>query len=128
MLASHLGRNENAELPEIGRLLKGKVVMTNVYPTTASFFTREAAFGGCEMAAFRADGSVDPSACHAAFIKGYGRGVRVNATHAVLFRDLFTGFTQCLGECLQKLAARLDRHHNKLFETGLFTIYALKEN
>ena len=102
--------------------------MTNVYPTTASFFTREAAFGGCEMAAFRSDGSVDPLECHAAFIKGHGRGVRVNPTHAILFRGLFTGFTLCLADCLEKLEVRLAQHHAKVFETKLFTIYALKEN
>jgi hypothetical protein len=125
---AHLELNPNAELLEIGRLLKGKVVMTNVYPTMAGFFTREAAFGGCEMAAFGADGSVDPSRCHAAFIKGYGRGVRANPTHAILFRGLFTGFTLCLADCLETLEARLDNHHDKVFETKLFTIYALKEN
>src|SRR5438128_1121310 len=32
--------------------LKGEIVMTNVYPTLVSFFTREATFGGCESAAF----------------------------------------------------------------------------
>jgi hypothetical protein len=128
MVPAQLGPNPNAELLEIGRLLKGKVVMTNVYPTTASFFTREAAFGGCEMAAFGSDGSVDPAECHAAFIKGYGRGVRANPTHAILFRGLFTGFTLCLADCLEKLEARLEKHHDKVFETKLFTIYALKES
>ena len=102
--------------------------MTNVYPITASFFTREAAFGGCEMAAFESDGRVDPSRCHAAFIKGYGRGVKMNPTHAVLFRELFTGFTQCLPGCLEKLEARIGEHHAKVFEAKLFTIYALREN
>ena len=128
MVPAHLATNPNAELLEIGRLLKGRVVMTNVYPTTASFFTQEAAFGGCEMAALGSDGSVDPAGCHAAFIKGYGRGVSVNPTHAILFRSLFTGFTQCLEDCLEKLEARLDKHHEKVFEAKLFTIYALREN
>jgi len=128
MVPAHLATNPNAELLEIGRLLKGRVVMTNVYPTTASFFTQEAAFGGCEMAALGSDGSVDPAGCHAAFIKGYGRGVSVNPTHAILFRSLFTGFTQCLADCLEKLEARLDKHHEKVFEAKLFTIYALREN
>ena len=128
IVPAHLSRHPNAELLEIGRFLKGQVVMTNVYPTTASFFTREAAFGGCEMAAFRADGSVDPSACHASFIKGYGRGVKVNPTHAILFRSHFTGFTLCLEDCLEKLEARLAQHHAKVFEAKSFTIYTLKEN
>jgi hypothetical protein len=124
---AHLGPNPNAVLAEIGRLLKGKVVMTNVYPTTASFFTQEAAFGGCEMAAFGSDGSVEPSGCHAPFIRGHGRGVTVKPTHAVLFRGLFTGFTRCLDDCLQKLEARLDARHDRALRTELFTIYALKE-
>ena len=129
MVHDHLGTNRNAELLEIRRHLKGRVVMTNVYPITGSFFTQEAAFGGCEMAAFGSDGSVDSSRCHAAFIKGYGRGVKVNPTHAILFRELFTGFTQCLPpDCLETLEARLDEHHDKAFETKMFTIYALKEN
>ena len=128
MVPAHLATNPNAELLEIGRLLKGRITMTNVYPITASFFTQEAAFGGCEMAAFGSDGSVDPAGCHAAFIKGYGRGVSVNPTHAILFRSLFTGFTQCLEDCLEKLEARLDHHHDKVFEAKLFTIYALREN
>lgn len=128
MVHAQLEANPNAKVLEIERLLKGKVVMTNVYPTTASFFTREAAFGGCEVSAFGSNGTVDPSKCHAAFIKGYGRGVRVDPTHAVLFRGLFTGFTLCLEDCLEKLEGRLDRLHDKVFETKLFTIYALKEN
>jgi hypothetical protein len=128
MVPAHLAPNPNAELLEIGRLLKGRVVMTNVYPTTASFFTEEAAFGGCEMAAFPPDGRVDPSECHAPFIRGFGRGVRVNPTHAVLFRSLFTGFTLCLADCLEKLEDRLDHRHDKVFEAKTFTIYALQEN
>jgi hypothetical protein len=60
--------------------------MTNVYPTTASFFTQEAAFGGCEEAAFGWDGGVDPAGCHAAFIKGYGRDVSVPPTTRSLRR------------------------------------------
>jgi hypothetical protein len=127
MAHAELGPNPNAALLGIGQLLKGKIVMTNVYPTTASFFTREAAFGGCEMTAFESDGSVDASKCHAAFIKGYGRGVRADPSHAVLFRGLFTGFTLCLDDCLEELEVRLDQHHDKVFETKLFTIYALKE-
>jgi hypothetical protein len=130
MVPAHLATNPNAELLEIGRLLKGRITMTNVYPTTASFFTQEAAFGGCEVAAFGSDGSVDAAGCHAAFIKGYGRGVSVNPTHAILFRSrrLFTGFTQCVAECLEKLEAKLDKHHDKVFEAKPFTIYALREN
>lgn len=128
MVPAHLATNPNAELLEIGRRLKGRIIMTNVYPTTASFFTQEAAFGGCEEAAFGSDGRVDPAGCHAAFIKGYGRGVRVAPTHAVLFRSLFTGFTQCLADCLEKLEGRLDEHHDKVFEAKLFTIYALRKN
>jgi hypothetical protein len=128
MVPAHLAANPNAKLLEIGRLVKGRIIMTNVYPTTVSFFTQEAAFGGCELAGFGSDGSVDPARCHAAFIKGYGRGVSLKPTHAVLFRDLFTGFTLCLQDCLEKLEARLDQHHDKVFETKLFTIYALKEN
>jgi hypothetical protein len=130
MAHAQLGRNPNAALLEIGRLLEGKVVMTNVYPTTASFFTREAAFGGCEMASFGPDGSVDPSKCHAAFIKGYGRGVEMKPSHAILFRSppLFTGFTLCLADCLGRLEALVDEHHDRVLDTKLFTIYALKEN
>jgi hypothetical protein len=128
MAHSHLGTNSNVELAELRRLLKGRAVMTNVYPTMAGFFTEEATFGGCEMAAFGSDGSVEPSGCHTAWIRGYGRGVRVPPTHAVLFRGLFTGFTRCLGDCLQMLEARLDQHHDKVFETKLFTIYTLKGN
>jgi hypothetical protein len=128
MAHSHLGTNPNVGLAEIERLLEGRVIMTNVYPTMAGFFTQEAAFGGCEMAAFGSDGSVEPSRCHAAWIRGYGRGVRVRPTHAVLFRGLFTGFTRCLGDCLEMLEGRLNEHHDKVFETKLFTIYALKED
>jgi hypothetical protein len=140
MVRYHLGMDSSAgpqgaeglgirrALPEIERFSKGRIVMTNVYPTTAGFFTREAALGGCEMAAFGSDGSVDPGKCHAVFIKGYGGGVRVSPSHAVLFRGLFTGFTRCLADCLEELETRLDQHHDKIFETKLFTIYALKGN
>jgi len=128
MAHAHLGANQNAVLAEIEPALKGRVTMTNVYPTTVSFFTQEAAFGGCEMAAFAPDGEIDPSECHTAWIRGYGRGERVRPTHTVLFRGRFTGFTRCLGECLQMLEARLDKNYDKVLEKKLFTIYALREN
>ena len=50
--ARMLASDPHRQLPEIMRALEGKVVMTNVYPSIASFFTREATFGGCELAAF----------------------------------------------------------------------------
>jgi hypothetical protein len=40
------------ELAQVLEPLKGKVVMTNIFPTVVGFFTREATFGGCEEAAF----------------------------------------------------------------------------
>jgi hypothetical protein len=124
-----LGSHPYADLVEIERRLAGQVVMTNVYPTTAGFFTQEAAFGGCELAAFGPDGHVDPSRCHAAFIRGYGRTAEVVPTHYVLFRErVFTGFTTCVVEaCLEELSQRVAAHHQKVFETKLFTIFALKE-
>ena len=47
-----LGTDPHRKLPEIMSALEGKVVMTNVYPSIVSFFTHEATFGGCELAAF----------------------------------------------------------------------------
>ncbi len=128
MAHKHVGANPNVVLAEIGPALKGRVAMTNIYPTMVGFFNQEVAFGGCEMAAFAPDGEVDTSECHTAWIRGYGRGERVRPTHAVLFRGRFTGFTRCFGECLQMLEARLDKNHDKVLERELFTIYALRKN
>ena len=50
--AQMLATDPHRELPEIMSALEGKVVMTNVYPSIVSFFTHEATFGGCELAAF----------------------------------------------------------------------------
>lgn len=128
IVPAELGANPHADLMEVGRQLKGKVIMTNVYPTTASFFTQEAAFGGCELAAFPLHGVVDPSKCHAAFIKGYGRGANVVPSHYILFRSLFTGFTLCLQECLDDLYERVASQYRIVFETKEFTIFALRDH
>ena len=60
--------------------------------------------------------------------RGDGRGVTVKPTHAVLFRSLFTSFTRCFDDRLQKLEGRLDALHDRLVGSERFTIYALKEN
>lgn len=125
-----VGPNPYADLAKIGEQLRGKVAMTNIYPTVVGFFTREAAFGGCEMPVFKADGRTDPSKCHAAWIRGYGRTARITPTHYVLFRapSLFTGFTRCVGECLDQLYEQVARTHVKVSENRLFTIFALRES
>jgi hypothetical protein len=115
-----------ASVLEVEKVLRGKVVMTNVYPHTAGFFTREAVFGGCEFPAFPVEGGVRPSACHTAWIKGYGRTVEVRPTHYVLFRRLFTGFTRCIGECFERLYDHVGARHRKVFENELFTVFVLK--
>ncbi|PYN96878.1 MAG: hypothetical protein DMD91_20015 [Candidatus Rokuibacteriota bacterium] len=116
-----------APLTELSERLPGRIVMTNAYPITAGFFTREAAFGGCGPRAFTADGRPNPTGCHAAFIRGFdGQGVR--PTHFILFRDtLYISFSRCLGECLDRLYDELTRRHERLFETRLFSVFALKE-
>jgi hypothetical protein len=118
--------NPHGSLLELQRRLEGKVVMTNVYPTTVGFFTREAAFGGCEKAVFREDGGTAPAECHAVFVRGYGRTTHVEPTHYVLFRELFTGFTLCLHECLDELYRHVARRHPIVYENALFTIFELR--
>jgi hypothetical protein len=115
-----------AAILELEERLRGKVVMTNVYPHTVGFFTRDAVFGGCESQAFSDDGGVKPAACHTAWIRGYGRMANVRPTHYVLFRALFTGFTTCKGECLDQLSSRVSARHDKLFETDIFTVFTLR--
>jgi hypothetical protein len=47
------------ELADILRPLRGKVVMTNIFPSVVSFFTRETALGGCELEAFLGSGPLN---------------------------------------------------------------------
>jgi hypothetical protein len=119
-------KNPDWALLEITRLIPGQVVMTNVYPTTAGFFTHEAAYGGCEEAVFHDDGSVDPNRCHTGFFKGFGRTTEIVPTHYVLFRALFTGFTMCLGECLEDLHNFVAARHEVVVENERFTIFRLR--
>ena len=119
--------NPYAELASIGDHLHGRIVMTNAYPITAGFFTQEASFGGCGLAAFGSDGSVDASRCHTAFIRGYARTPLIRPTHFLLFRGLYVNFSRCTGDCLDTLRQRVAAHHPAIFETELFTIFALKE-
>ena len=74
-----------SDLVQLGETLRGKVVMTNVYPTTVGFFTEEIALGGCERPVFGGDGRIDPARCHLVPVRGFGRGVTVAPTHYVLF-------------------------------------------
>ena len=118
--------NPDRALLDIARQIPGEVVMTNVYPTTAGFFTEEAAYGGCEQAVFLADGSVDPNRCHTGFFKGFGRTTDVVPTHYVLFRALFTGFTMCLDDCLDELHAFVAARHDVVIKNDRFTIFRLR--
>jgi len=119
-------KNPDRALLEIRRLIPGEIVMTNVYPTTAGFFTEEAAYGGCEEAVFADDGSVDPNRCHTGFFKGFGRRTDIVPTHYVLFRALFTGFTMCLGDCLEDLHNLVASRHDVVVENERFTIFRLR--
>jgi len=127
IIRTTMAPNPYAELAAIGEHLHGRIVMTNAYPITAGFFTQEASFGGCGLAAFGSDGSVDASRCHTAFIRGYARTPLIRPTHFLLFRGLYVNFSRCTGDCLDTLRQRVAAHHPAIFETELFTIFALKE-
>jgi len=120
--------NPDQSLLEIGNRLKGKVVMSNVYPTTVGFFTEEAAFGGCERTVFRSDGSVDPNQCHTGFFRGFGRTTDVRPTHYVLFQALFTGFTLCQHQCLEELYDFVAARHEVIYKNKRFTIFKLRDS
>ena len=103
--------------------------MTNTYPVSAGFFSRNASFGGCGMSVFEEDGRVVPSRCHAAFIRGYGLdGSRTTVpTRFVLFkRDVFVGMAKCVDECLRELDQRVAGHHRRIFDGDFFTVFELR--
>jgi len=128
IMRTTMAPNPYTELAAIGERLHGRIVMTNAYPITAGFFTQEASFGGCGLAAFGSDGSVDASRCHTAFIRGLTRTSEIRPTHFLLFRGgLYVNFSRCTGDCLDTLRQRVAVHHPVIFETELFTIFALKE-
>ena len=66
------GPSTEAEFLSTAPLVAGQVVMTNVDPTIAGFFTREVAFGGCREASL-ASPTPDPSQCLVRFIRGWPR-------------------------------------------------------
>lgn len=117
--------NPDRQLRAIAKELKGRVVMTNVYPTTVGFFTEEAAYGGCERAVFHEDGGVDPNRCHMGAFRGFGRIESVVPTHYVLFRALFTGFTLCHGACLDELEAFVAERHRVVRSNERFVVFEL---
>jgi hypothetical protein len=114
------------DLVRLGEILRGKVVMTNVYPTTVGFFTEEVALGGCEGPVFAGDGRIDPARCHLVPVRGFGRGVTVAPTHYVLFhRKHLTGFTRCRELCLETLRRAVGERYPALFGTELYTVFDL---
>ena len=118
-----------AELAQMESYVRDAIVMTNTYPVSAGFFSRNASFGGCGMSAFEADGRVVPSRCHAAFIRGYDLdGSRTTVpTRFVLFkRDVYVGMAQCVDACLRELEQRVAGHHRRVFDGNLFTVFELR--
>jgi hypothetical protein len=81
------------------------------------------------MASPHAAGSsgVDPSRCHAVWIRGYPQSAAIAPTHYVLFRSLFTGFTMCREEeCLDQLDDYLRARYPIVFQNSLGTVFRLK--
>jgi hypothetical protein len=114
------------DLAELGATLRGKVVMTNVYPTTVGFFTEEATLGGCEGQAVGADGRVDPSRCHLVPVRGFGRGATVAPTHYVLFhRKHLTGFTRCRDGCMDAFRRAVGARYPTVLASSLYTVFDL---
>ncbi len=114
------------DLVQLGEALRGKVVMTNVYPTTVGFFTEEVALGGCEGPVFGGDGRIDPGRCHLVPVRGFGRGVTVTPTHYVLFhRKHLTGFTRCRDACLDAFRRAVSARYPTVLGTGLYTVFDL---
>jgi len=115
------------DLTILTRYLQGQVVMTNIYPTTATFFTQAAVFGGCEQPAFPVDGPADASRCFARFIRGFPEVTWPEPRYYVLFRWLFTGFNQCQRmACVAEIHENVSARYPVLFETGLFTVFDLR--
>ncbi|PYN96850.1 MAG: hypothetical protein DMD91_19865 [Candidatus Rokuibacteriota bacterium] len=123
-----LARNPYEDLAQMARYVRGSVVMTNTYPVSAGFFSRNTSFGGCGLSAVDPDGRVVPSRCFAAFIRGYGRDAspRIVPSRFVLFKhDVYIGMAQCMGACLAEVDQRLARHHRRVFESDLYTVFEL---
>lgn len=111
-------------LPKFAELARGKVVMTNVYPAMAGFFTHEAVLGGAEFECFPTAGPPDPDAAWAKHVRGYGPDVR--PTHYVLFRAFYTGFTKNRDAAsVRQLRNRIASRHRIVYEDKLFTFFEL---
>ena len=71
--------------------------------------------------------AIDPSKCHAIWIRGYPQSTNIVPTHYVLFRSLFTGFTMCREKaCLDQLEDYLQSRYPVVAENGLGTVFLLK--
>jgi hypothetical protein len=70
----------------IAENVAGQIAMTNVDPTVIGFFTREAAFGGCQRSAVL-DGAPDPTKCYVHFIRGYPTSLSRAPSVYVWFRE-----------------------------------------
>jgi hypothetical protein len=71
--------------------------------------------------------AVDPSRCHAVWIRGYPSSTAVVPTHYVLFRSFFTGFTLCREtECLDRLEGYLGSRYPITFQNSLATVFRLE--
>jgi hypothetical protein len=71
---------------------------------------------------------VDPSKCHAVWIRGVDTAAVPRPTHYVLFRQLFTGFTLCREpQCLDRLEQYVASRYPRIFTSELCTVFALDE-
>jgi hypothetical protein len=72
---------------------------------------------------------VDPSKCHAVWIRGVSAATIPRPTHYVLFRQLFTGFTLCREpQCLDRLEQYVAARYPKIFSNELCTVFSLDES
>ena len=88
---------------------------------------REAPGGAPRSAQESSPPAIDPSKCHAAWIRGYPRSVSITPTHFVLFRTHLTGFTMCReAECLDKFEDHLRSRYPVVLENRIGTVFRLQ--
>lgn len=121
--------NQYGFMTKLREHVEGKVIMTNLYPPVAGFFTREAVYGVAELDAVPEEGPLNPAGAYSKFLRDYTPEGRPAPTHYVFCKALLPGYAQSIyPEKRQRLYDRLATRFAIVYEDPVVTIFDLRQS
>ena len=113
-------------LHQIEAYARNEVTMSNMYPPTVGFFTREKVFGVAEMESFPEGRPPDPFAAYCKMIAGLPMTGECRPKYYIHSRVLLPGFGKSLDPVYnEQLRLHIAKHHPIVYEDKLLTIFEL---